>query len=894
MIGRTVSHYKILEHLGEGGMGVVYKAHDARLDRTVALKFLPENITAGEVERERFYQEARAAAALNHPNVCTIHDISEHDGSPFIVMEYVDGETLRHKIRQKLPSLKESVEYAIQIAEALKAAHEKEIVHRDIKSENIMITSRGQIKVMDFGLAKLKGSLKLTKPSSTVGTLAYMAPEQIQGKEVDARSDIFSFGVVLFEMLTGHLPFSGEYESAMMYAILNEEPASPQSFRPDVPEKLSDVISKALEKDPDLRYQAVKGMLADFKRLKRDSGKVQHSTPVEPVQPPKEEAAVERVAEKKHPTPPKKRWQWISASIVTALALVTVFYIVFRDDLPPAPATSSTSPVSSTETRLVVLPFDNLGPPGDEYFADGMANQISDRLSAVYGLGVISRTSAVQYKNSGKTIRQIGDELGVDYVLEGDVQWERNTQGESRIRITPRLIRVSDDNQIWQTRYDEVFEDIFTVQARVADDVAKQLDLTLLEAQDTVLTDNLEAYDHYLRGIDFYSHGLSGGWDAQEFDRAERSFQMAIDLDPGFVMAHVHLCLALAFQYHLGYDRFSESLTRARDAAAVALRLKPDLPEAQGAMAYYYFFGMRDNERALEILESIREERPNFSTNVIARIQRSQGKWEQAVTTFEEASTLDPRNSYLAYQLGDTYRRMRRYEDADNWFHRSLTIEPGNAAAQFGQAFNTFQWKGDINTTLAILEALPSSQTVDYFIIWMLLFDRNYDEALKRINAFRDDSFEFLWYYFQKNLLRAEVYYFQKEYERQQVHADSARTALEEAVRAQPENPARHAALGLAYAYLNEREKALEEGGRAVELLPVTKDAFVGTGYLLNLTALYALVGEHESAIDQLDDLLSNPSEISVLSVRLNRAWDVLRDHPGFQQLLEKHSEPDS
>jgi len=286
MIGQIISHYKITEKLGEGGMGVVYKAHDARLDRTVALKFLPSHIYVGDVERERFLQEARAAAALNHPNACTIHDIGEHDSLPFIVMEYVDGETLRHKIRQELPSLKDVVEYAVQIAEALKAAHEKEIVHRDIKSENIMITPRGQIKVMDFGLAKLKGSVKLTKTSSTIGTLAYMAPEQIQGQEVDARSDIFTFGVVLFEMVTGQMPFGGEYDSAMMYAILNEEPQSPVAIRPDIPEKLSDVISKALEKDPDLRYQVVKGMLADLKRLKRDSGRVLRTAVVEVPPPP--------------------------------------------------------------------------------------------------------------------------------------------------------------------------------------------------------------------------------------------------------------------------------------------------------------------------------------------------------------------------------------------------------------------------------------------------------------------------------------------------------------------------------------------------------------------------------------------------------------------------------
>jgi serine/threonine protein kinase len=272
MIGQTISHYKILEKLGEGGMGVVYKADDTKLKRLVALKFLSRGLEAHEPERARFLQEAQAAATLNHPNICTIHEISEYEDQPFIVMEYVDGKTLRQMA--PIQKMQDALGYAIQIGEALQEAHSRGVVHRDVKTANIMVNTKNQIKVMDFGLAKLKGSLKLTKTSSTVGTLAYMAPEQIQGGEVDARSDIFAFGVVLYEMLTGRLPFHAVYEAALMYSILNESPEPIQKYRPDLSSELLHILNRALEKDPEDRYQTVHDMVIDLRRVKKETSRV--------------------------------------------------------------------------------------------------------------------------------------------------------------------------------------------------------------------------------------------------------------------------------------------------------------------------------------------------------------------------------------------------------------------------------------------------------------------------------------------------------------------------------------------------------------------------------------------------------------------------------------------
>jgi len=355
MVGKTISHYKITEKLGEGGMGEVYLADDTKLKRQVAIKFLPSRITVNETDKARFLQEAQAAAAINHPNVCVIHEIQDQEEIPFIVMEYVEGQTLSDSIASEPMPIAQVIEYAIQIAEALNTAHNKEIIHRDIKSDNIMISANNQVKVMDFGLAKIKGSLKLTKSTSTVGTLAYMAPEQIEGKKIDARADIFSFGGVLYEMLTGKLPFHGEYESSLIYSIFNDEPEPMNKFRSDVSSELMHVLHRALEKDPEERYQSVNDMLIDLKRLKRDTDRVSRKTPAEF---PSEEMtlAAESTYTKKsaHSGKHKKRWKTLPL-LIAAVAVAVAISVIFIIKTPDS---------KYVENRIVVVPFEN--NTGDE------------------------------------------------------------------------------------------------------------------------------------------------------------------------------------------------------------------------------------------------------------------------------------------------------------------------------------------------------------------------------------------------------------------------------------------------------------------------------------------------------------------------------------------------
>ncbi len=366
MIGQTIGQYKVLEKLGEGGMGVVYKAHDTKLDRIVALKFLPHHLTIHDEERARFLQEARAASALNHPNVCVIHDLQEYNGEHFIVMEYIEGGTLREKLNSALLGkdhfmpLDIAINYAIQIGEALQEAHAKGIVHRDVKAENIMVTSRGQIKVMDFGLAKLKGSLKITRTSSTVGTLAYMAPEQIQGGEVDARSDIFSFGVVFYEMLTGITPFRGGHEAAMMYSILNEEPQPADQLRPDLSAEILHVVNRSLEKSPDDRYQSVAEMVIDLRRLKRHTTKVTRTVAGIPPQQPAQAQPSVPVEVPVSPRLRGRRYLWPAIGGLVLIAAATLWFTVFRGG--STGAAGKINPQASF--RVLQIPFMQVSYPG--------------------------------------------------------------------------------------------------------------------------------------------------------------------------------------------------------------------------------------------------------------------------------------------------------------------------------------------------------------------------------------------------------------------------------------------------------------------------------------------------------------------------------------------------
>jgi serine/threonine-protein kinase len=655
LIARTISHYRIIERLGAGGMGVVYKAEDTRLERFVALKFLTDSMAQDALALERFRREARAASALNHPGICTIYDIAEQDGLAFIAMEFIDGETLRSHIQEKALSVEELLKLGIQIADALDAAHAEGIIHRDIKPANIFVSKRGHAKVLDFGLAKLvpKGifgsdadsSGKAQDSASIVGiisgTPSYMSPEQVRGDYLDPRSDIFSLGLVIYEMATGRQAFGGT-SGMIIEAVLTQSPVSAQSINPRVPPGLESIINKALHKDRDQRYQQAAEMRRDLERLERslDTG-------------------------------------WGAAEACTESAASTAVQLPTRERRAGNSAAQAGSPrperVSKVIDSLAVLPFENASrDPEHEYLSDGIAGSLINILAAVPKLRVMAQSTVSRYKGRAIDAQTAGRELRVRAVLTGRIM----QSGES-LRIGAELVDVATGSQLWGAQYDRKRDDIFAIQDDISQEISGKLRLKLTRAEKKRLTkrqtDDAEAYRLYLQGRHHWNR-----WTEDGFYKAIEFFQQAVEKDPGYALAHAGVADSYVL---LGWNSYlppKDAFPKGKMAAMGALSLDPDLGEAHTPLAAVLWLHDWHWPRAQSEFERSLALNPAYPTanHWYAEYLMTMGGLAEAIARMKKSQELDPLSLIISVAIGRAFYMARRYEEAVEQLRRTVELEP--------------------------------------------------------------------------------------------------------------------------------------------------------------------------------------------------------------------------
>jgi serine/threonine protein kinase/Tfp pilus assembly protein PilF len=727
--GSTVAHYRVLSLLGEGGMGRVYLAEDTKLHRKVSLKFLSADVTKDHERLRRFEQEARAASALNQPNIITIHEIGEEDGHQFIAIEFIDGQTLRERLRSPL-DLDESLEIAIQVASALAAAHRVNIVHRDIKPENIMIRKDdGLVKVLDFGLAKMSvlrratmdpeadTQLRNTAPGVVMGTAAYMSPEQARGETVDERTDIWSLGVVLYEMIAGCSPFVASTSNEIISAILSRETPAPLTrYSRLVPERLEEIVEKALTKNKDGRYQTSKDLLIDLKRLQQTlqlkAASERSTSPDRIVSAVTDgQATVSKAETSASRTPQASSAEYIVNQVrshkrVVLLSLALLLLIAAGMFIYAWRSRETAAPSRPEIKSLAVLPLENLsGDPSQEYFADGMTEALISNLSQIKALKVISRTSVMRYKGSRESLPIIAQALGVDAVIEGSVQ-----RSGGRVRVTAKLVPATTDAAIWSRNYEREVSDILKLQSDVAQAIAAEVRVQLTPDEQNRLASarpiDPKAHEAYLLGR-YHLAKLN----ESDLSRAVDYFKEAIRIEPDFAAAYAGLSRAWSERGIWGGKSYIEVETPAREAARKALQIDPANSSAHTSMCmilinydFNYSAAEEQVRRAIEIDPGSAEAHVAYGW-----LLQVLGRYEEVLEQMEKAEQLDPASSQIQGDFGRMLYRARKYDEAEKHLKRSIELDPNNYGS-YGRLGDVYIEMGRFGDAVAMFEKSRSIQ----------------------------------------------------------------------------------------------------------------------------------------------------------------------------------------
>jgi serine/threonine protein kinase/tetratricopeptide (TPR) repeat protein len=872
LIGRMVHQYRIEEKLGSGGMGVVYRAHDTGLNRAVALKFLPPHLRSDDAATQRFLVEAQAAAALDHPNACNVHEIGEdEDGRVFIAMAYYEGETLRRRLERGSLPIEEALDYAQQIAAGLGAAHAHDIVHRDIKPANVIITPEGVAKVLDFGLAKLT-DVTLTGTGTTLGTVAYMSPEQVQGEGVDHRTDLWSLGVVLYEMLAGQRPFKGDTTAVVFHAIQHEGSKPPSALRGDLPSGLDATLAKALAKAQDDRFATAE----EFARAlqSRETGP-EVST----------EGPGRRIS---------RRSVLVWAG-VAAIAGLTTFGLVTSSR--SGGARPEPSPPTSTDlarTAIAVLPFENLSAGGEHaYFAGGLHSELLTQLAKVAALTVTARTSVLGYADTHKPLSVIADELGVGSIVEGSVQ----VLGD-RLRVNVTLLDGESGGPLWAETYDGSLEDAFAVQSEVAQQVVTAMGAALTETEVSAITaaptDNPEAYLLFLQGEEYRTRA---GYTKQDLEIAQQLYERALVMDPTFALAYASLSQVHAMMYWLRYDPSATRLERQRDAAEAALGLAPDLPQTRWAMGLVYYYGERDYARALEELTAAVARLPGSGElrAWVGYAHRRLGNWDEALAAFEMATAIDPRDALIiGGGSGHTLAFLHRYGDAIATYDRALRLAPDAWALQLSRARAYLGWRGELDTLRSTLLRGPEDYgpggSRDLWQVQLAFWEREPDTMLALLAEPEVVTFEDQGSYGPGLLYAAWAHQLRGDRDAARPAFTGALAQLDSALRELPDDWRVHAARGLALAGMGRGSEARLEA----EWIRTNRPGrHYGWTYATEAVAMIlAQTGDAEGALHTIEPSVAGPSFFSVHNLRLDPRWDPIRDDPRFRALLERYAEP--
>jgi eukaryotic-like serine/threonine-protein kinase len=864
--------YALERELGRGGMATVYLAQDLRHDRPVALKVLhPELATS--LGPERFQREIRLAARLQHPHVLTVLDSGEAAGRLWFTMPFVEGESLRDRLRRERQlSVESALRIAVEAARGLEYAHQHGVVHRDVKPENILLTRDGSTLVADFGIARaLGGDDGLTQTGLAIGTPAYMSPEQAAGdRAIDPRTDQYSLAAVLYEMLAGDPPWTGATAQAMIARRLSEPPPSVRSVRPSVPATVDEAIRKALAPVAADRFATT----GEFVHALQTA--TPHATAAPTIAAP---ATVGRPTAAGAPSA-RPRVPVAALALVLGLVIGAGLLFAWRRNHADAP--------SGNERRIAVLPFQNLGDTADAYFADGITDAVRGKLTAIPGMRVTASNSSGQYRGTAKTPREIGRELGVDYLLVGKVRWQKG-DGASRVQVSPELIDVATADSKWQQPFDASLTDVFQVQADIAGRVAQALDVALGTRQQEVIenrpTQNLAAYDAYLKGKAQRALGSS----PTTLRQAVGFFEQAVALDSSFVSAWA----ALSEAGSLGYSQGAPSPTgadRSRSAADRAIALGPKQPDGYRALGDYYRRVVIAPARSIEAYTQGLALAPDDADLLrgLGLAEQSSGKWEEAVEHLRRSQSLDPRSATTADALGSMLIWLRRYDEAQQALDRSLAVAPSSLQTLEDKAM-MFLARGDLDRARAVLAEPPPGIDLPTFVafvgnFWDLYWALSQEQRdlLKRLRPSAFDGDAGAW-----GVVLAGVYGMEGDTRRAAAYADSARIAIEQQLTAAPEDPQRTVFLGLTLAYLGRKAEAVQWGLKGAALRPPTADATSGTYFQHQLARIYILVGEPDKALDVLERLLKMPYYLSPGWLRIDPTFDPLRKNPRFQKLVE-------